>query len=158
MVRLVMLLHVCISCHPTAWLVLLLLLLQMVSQRADLFSVFLVIPTGFLRALASKQVRNQSGCAVRPFVELHLPHATACLPCACHGVSICVSLIAFCAQLRLLLSLFAVYFTTCLVTLRCSSMRTMTATTTATSGRWERVVAGAHRRNSSSRSSRRQRR
>jgi hypothetical protein len=29
----------------------------MVGQRADLFSVFLVIPTGFLRALASKQVQ-----------------------------------------------------------------------------------------------------
>lgn len=28
----------------------------MVNQRAELFSVFLVIPTGFLRALASKQV------------------------------------------------------------------------------------------------------
>jgi Skp family chaperone for outer membrane proteins len=32
-------------------------LVQMVGQRADLFSVFLVIPTGFLRALASKQVQ-----------------------------------------------------------------------------------------------------
>jgi hypothetical protein len=31
---------------------------QMVNQRAELFSVFLVIPTGFLRALASKQVRR----------------------------------------------------------------------------------------------------
>jgi hypothetical protein len=30
----------------------------MVNQRAELFSVFLVIPTGFLRALASKQVRR----------------------------------------------------------------------------------------------------
>lgn len=29
----------------------------MVLQRANLFSVFLVIPTGFLRALASKQVQ-----------------------------------------------------------------------------------------------------
>ncbi|WIA17635.1 hypothetical protein OEZ85_014441 [Tetradesmus obliquus] len=32
------------------------LISRMVSQRANLFSVFLVIPTGFLRALASKQV------------------------------------------------------------------------------------------------------
>jgi hypothetical protein len=34
-----------------------LLVRKMVLQRADLFSVFLVIPTGFLRALASKQVQ-----------------------------------------------------------------------------------------------------
>jgi hypothetical protein len=34
-----------------AWLI-----RRMVLQRANLFSVFLVIPTGFLRALASKQV------------------------------------------------------------------------------------------------------
>lgn len=32
----------------------------MVAQRVDLFSVFLVIPTGFLRALASKQVRDSN--------------------------------------------------------------------------------------------------
>jgi hypothetical protein len=29
----------------------------MVRQRAELFSIFLVIPAGFLRALASKQVQ-----------------------------------------------------------------------------------------------------
>jgi hypothetical protein len=32
------------------------LIKRMLLQRANLFSVFLVIPTGFLRALASKQV------------------------------------------------------------------------------------------------------
>jgi hypothetical protein len=37
--------------------VLLPVLLQMTQQRHNLFSVFLVIPTGFLRALASKQVQ-----------------------------------------------------------------------------------------------------
>lgn len=30
---------------------------QLVRQRAELFSIFLVIPAGFLRALASKQVQ-----------------------------------------------------------------------------------------------------
>lgn len=40
-----------------ASLYVLLLIKQMVSNRANLFSVFLVIPTGFLRALASKQVQ-----------------------------------------------------------------------------------------------------
>eukprot|EP00878_Enallax_costatus_P031470 GHUV01034416.1.p1 GENE.GHUV01034416.1~~GHUV01034416.1.p1 ORF type:complete len:452 (+),score=95.23 GHUV01034416.1:594-1949(+) len=35
----------------------LMLIQQMVKNRANLFSVFLVIPTGFLRALASKQVQ-----------------------------------------------------------------------------------------------------
>lgn len=33
------------------------LIKAMVGNRANLFSVFLVIPTGFLRALASKQVQ-----------------------------------------------------------------------------------------------------
>jgi hypothetical protein len=38
-------------------LLLVVVLLQMTQQRHNLFSVFLVIPTGFLRALASKQVQ-----------------------------------------------------------------------------------------------------
>lgn len=46
----------CGSRHCTCTLVLL-AVLQMVSQRANIFTVFLVIPTGFLRALASKQVQ-----------------------------------------------------------------------------------------------------
>lgn len=45
--------HTKLSTHHTRSLC----MLQMVNQRAELFSIFLVIPTGFLRALASKQVQ-----------------------------------------------------------------------------------------------------